>query len=119
MKKLSALFLIAMVFCGCSSPISKMGKDTYLISRRGSMFSTVGSLRIKCLKEANRFCDKRGLAMVAVSTSGRNGAAGVVGSCELVFLAVPPDDPRNVPPDVLKDSDEIIEYRQRRLGDKP
>lgn len=95
-----------------------MGKDTYLINRRGSMFSTVGSLRIQCLKEANRFCEKKGLEMVAVSTSGRNGAPGVVGSCELVFLAVPPNDPRNVPPDVLKDSDSIIEYRQRKMKDQ-
>lgn len=118
MKQILTVLMIPLLLCGCAN-ISPMGKDTYLSSRRGTAWSTIGSLKAKCLKDADRFCKKNGLAMVPVSTAGRNGGFGVMGSCEVVFLAVPPNDPRNVPPDVIRDSDSTIEYRQRKVGDKP
>ncbi len=74
------------MFNGVSVP---MGKDTYMVSHKGGAGSTQFSLKAKCLKEANKFCEKKGLVMVVVSTAGRDPGFGVMGSCEVEFpLAV-------------------------------
>jgi hypothetical protein len=79
-----------------------MGKDTFFVSHTGSTLTTVSSLKVECLKDANQYCEQRGLAMVVVSTTGHDGRfwTSKRAECELVFLAVPPNDPRNRPPDV-------------------
>ncbi len=83
-----------------------MGKDTYSVSRQGTAFSTSASLRAECLKEANAFCAAKGLSMVPVSTSGRDGIPGVVmGNSELVFRAVPERDAENQRPNMRRGPD--------------
>lgn len=101
--KQTLAFALCVFLCGCVGPtFAPMGKDTFMICHRGEIYSTVGSLKITCLRDANKYCEKRGLVMVPVSTSGHDGGLGVMGTCELVFLAVPANDPRNVSPNVMQ-----------------
>lgn len=106
--KQTLAFALCVFLCGCVGPtFAPMGKDTFMICHRGEIYSTVGSLKITCLRDANKYCEKRGLVMIPVSTSGHDGGFGVMGTCELVFLAVPADDPRNVSPNMMRAPDSV------------
>jgi hypothetical protein len=101
---------IVVIFCaelcfGCASGVVPMGRDTYMVAHKGSSWSTVSSLKAECLKDANRYCDKRRLAMVPISTSGHDGGFGIVGSCELTFRAVKESDAENVRPNMERSPD--------------
>lgn len=93
-----AMALCAVLTSGCSTNIVSMGGDTFFVEHRGSSWSTSSSLKLKCLKDANKFCNKRKLSMVVIQTSGHDGGFGVVGSCELIFKAVPTNSIENVSP---------------------
>jgi len=52
------------------------------------------AMKQKCLRDADRFCRKRGLGMVPVNATVRDGQAFVNNaSCEFVFKAVPTNSP--------------------------
>jgi hypothetical protein len=108
MKMALGLILCVLALCGCST-FAPMGKDTYMVCHRGSTYSTEGSLKILCLQDANKYCEQRGLAMVVVSTTGHDGSFWTSrgGECELVFLAVPPNDPRNTLPNMERAPDSV------------
>lgn len=110
--KNKVLIFCAVLLAGCSTGIVPMGRETFMVSQKGSVYSTVGSLKAKCLKQANAYCENKGLSMVIVSTSGHDGGFGVMGTCELEFLAVPKSDPRNQNPTLKRapDSVNIIKY---------
>jgi hypothetical protein len=92
------LALCASFICGCASNVVPMGKDTYMIQHGGWPHMDEYSLEAKCLKDANKFCDKRDLVMVQTTFNGRDGRAFVNNaSCELVFKAVPKGSPEDVP----------------------
>jgi len=77
-----------------------MGKDTYMVERGGWPHMNQFALETHCLKDANRFCEKRGLAMVPISRIGRDGQVFQNNATfKLVFRAVPPNSPMNVPPE--------------------
>jgi hypothetical protein len=111
MKKIKIIISLAcgaVFLCGCvGSTFAPMGKDTFIVVHRGEIYSTVGSLKIECLSDANAYCQKKGLVMVPVSTSGHDGGVGVIGECELVFLAVPASDPRNTSPNMERSPDSV------------
>lgn len=94
------LALCAVLLCGCASGVVSMGKDTYMVARRGTVYTPEFSLEAKCLKDANKFCQKRGEAMVFVSKSGHDGGFGQMSSCEVIFRAVPTNSPLNVSPEL-------------------
>lgn len=79
-----------------------MGKDTYMVAYRGTDLNTMYGLKAQCLKSANEYCEKQGLAMVVVSTSGHDGNPVPFDDkpavCELIFKAVPTNSPQNVAP---------------------
>lgn len=82
-----------LLLSGCSTGVVPMSENTYMIEHRGSSLSTQASNEAKCFDEANRFCADRGLVMIPVSTTGRNGLAvpfGHGGDAKLVFKAVQP-----------------------------
>lgn len=84
-----------------------MGRDEFMVEHRGTAVSSVSSLKIKCLLDANAYCEKHGLAMVPVSTEGHEKTAWATASCELVFLAIPPNDPRNKTPFLERSPDSV------------
>jgi hypothetical protein len=105
---------LAIALCGCSTGVVPMGKDTYMISRKGTGWATHGEMKAKCYRDANKFCAKRGLEMVPVSTTGKDGTPGFLpATCELTFRAVPPNDPENVRPIIQKVPDITVEHRER------
>jgi hypothetical protein len=97
MKKtiISASFA-AMLCVGCSSDVVPMGKDTYMVAWRGTYPEF--TLEAKCLKKANKFCEKHGEVMVFVSKSGHDMEFNSQSSCEVIFRMVPTNSPLNAPP---------------------
>ena len=87
--KLGPLLLALCLLAGCATGVVPMGQDTYMVAHKGSAWSSVSGLKADCLRDANRFCEKKGLALVVVSSSGNNGGFGVFGNCEVIFMAVP------------------------------
>jgi hypothetical protein len=87
--------LIAMsLFSGCtSSGVIPAGPDTYMISAGGAGFST-GGVRARTYRNAQKFCDERGLVFVPVSFDAQEGVYGRrVPTADLVFRALRPGDP--------------------------
>jgi hypothetical protein len=113
-RRFLSVFCLVLALCGCSTGVVPMGRDTYMISRKGSGWATEGELKAKCYRDADKFCTKRGLAMVPVSEKGKDGTPGFFpATCELVFRAVSPDDPENARPLMQKVPDITVEHRER------
>jgi hypothetical protein len=93
--------IFSLALCaGCASSIVPMGKDTYMVERGGWPHMNEFAMEADCLKAANRFCKKRGMAMVVVSTTGRDGQVFANNaSCRLIFKTVPTNSPLNVVPE--------------------
>ncbi|MEI6196049.1 MAG: hypothetical protein WCS42_17145 [Verrucomicrobiota bacterium] len=91
MKKANILMIGGVAcLCGCAGGPVPMGRDTYMIQRGGWPHMDEYALEAKCLKDANNFCDNRGLVIIQTTFNGRDGRAFVNNaSCELVFKAVP------------------------------
>jgi hypothetical protein len=92
MKKIvipMALTLLALTGC-VGGRVIPMGDDTYTVERRGEIYSTKFSLEAECLKDANKYCQKHKLHMTVLEANGSDPTAMVhMGSCQLVFKAVP------------------------------
>jgi hypothetical protein len=93
------LFLAAAVVSGCAGgKVVSLGKDTYMVQRGGWPHMNMYALQAKCVEDANRFCAKRGLVMVPVSTVGRDGnVLANNATFKLEFMAVPTNSPLNRP----------------------
>jgi hypothetical protein len=92
-----AVVSLAGILCaGCSSGVFPMGQDTYMVAWRGTYPEF--TLEAKCLKKANKFCEKHGEAMVFVSKSGHDMGFNSQSSCEVIFRMVPTNSPLNQPP---------------------
>lgn len=102
-QALAFVTLISVLCSGCTSGVVPMGKDTYMVSSDGSIFSTEFTLEARCLKKADKFCQKKGEAMVFVSKSGHDASVGVASSCEVIFRAVPTNSPMNTPPELSEE----------------
>jgi hypothetical protein len=110
MKKiiLPMLITVAILLCGCASNVVPMGRDTFMVEHGGWPDMNESSLEAKCFREANAFCEKKGLVMVPVSINGTDGRVFANNaSCKVVFLAVPPNDPRNAPPHLERSPDAV------------
>jgi hypothetical protein len=114
MKYLLCLFLV--ILCGCASAISKVGKDTYMVSATSAGFGT-GGVRAKVFEKANAFCEKKGLVMVPVNLElVRGKLASNPPSAELTFRAVLESDVENQRPERLKtsaDHIQVLEIKQK------
>lgn len=96
MKKIVIpLSLILFTLTGCvGGRIIPMGNDTYQVERRGEVYSTKFSLEAECLKDANNYCRKHKLAMTVLQANGNDPTPMEhMGSCQLVFKAVPTNSP--------------------------
>ena len=99
------LALALSLLASCTTGIVSMGKDTYMVARRGSTLSSKAGLEAKCLKDASQFCAQKKLVMIPISAIGRDGNPvpfGKGGSCDLVFKAVPPGSPQDVPTTMVR-----------------
>jgi len=110
------LLTIAALLTSCSTGVVPMGKDTYMISGMSPGMVSAGGVRAKLLREANRWCAKRGLAMVPLSYSGQGAVIGQrAANAEIIFRAVPPNDPENKRPNPERQADyhEVITTEMR------
>ena len=96
-SKFLLAILVTVFIVGCSNTgVVPMGSDTFMVSYQGSTLQTKANLEAKCLRDANTFCAQKGLVMVPISSTGRNGLPvpfGKGGTCDLIFKAVPPNSP--------------------------
>jgi hypothetical protein len=93
MKKIFTFAILVVLCAGCSTGIVSMGNGTYMVAYHGTDFNTMYGMKAKCLKKANQFCAKRGMAMEVVSIDGEDAQTDVFddkpAACELIFRAVP------------------------------
>jgi hypothetical protein len=104
---LSLICATALSVSACSTGIVPTGGNTYMVAHSGSNLTHEASLKAKCYEDANAFCSARGLDMVPVSTTGRDGEPHPFGrgaSCELVFKAVVKGSPEDVQPATVPDT---------------
>ena len=110
--------LTTLVLCGCATgpTFAPMGRDEFMVEHQGGAYSSASALKILCLRDANKYCIEHGLVMVPVSTSGKDGQieawGSIRGNCELVFLAVPANDPRNKTPNMERSPDSVNVIKQ-------
>lgn len=117
MNFLRILFVVALLglIAACTSTgVTPMGRDTYMIARKGTAVSSGSGLKAALLREANEWCTKQGLVMVVVSTKALDGIPGVqFANAELVFRAVKAGDVEDVRTNLEKAPDRVIEVRDR------
>ena len=78
-----------------------------MVAHSGSTLTHESSLKALCYEDANAFCAAKGLVMVPISTSGRDGNPvpfGKGAACELIFKAVPAGSPEAVQPSVVPET---------------
>lgn len=89
----------AFVLSSCATGVTPMGRDTYTISGSSPGLINQGAVKAKLLRRADDWCRKRGLVMVPLNSMGNDAVVGGKwASCELIFRAVPPNDPENKRP---------------------
>ena len=77
-------------------------------------FQSAVGVKATILREANDFCEKRGLVMVVVSLKTTDGVPGrSYATAELVFRAVSPGDVEDRRPILENIPDKTIEIRNR------
>ncbi len=109
-------FLLLFFLAGCASTgVIPVGSNTYMVSKQtASGFQTAVGIKAEILKEANEFCEKRGLRMMVVSLRSKDGEPGrSYGTAELVFKAIKESDPEYQNYILQRDPDKIIEIRDR------
>lgn len=97
MKKTKLLLLLAVTGCA-QSGIIPAGIDTYMVSSSGVGYSSAG-VRADVYAAANAFCEERGLVMVPMALSVKEGEAfRFPPSANLTFRALKPGDRAAVRP---------------------
>jgi len=85
---------VCVLLGGCASPVVPMGANTFMVEHGGWPHMNQFALEAKCVRDANRYCERRGLVMVPVSTSGQEGQAfSHNATCKFIFRAVPMKQP--------------------------
>lgn len=111
-RALLALTLLSLLVACTSTGVTPMGRDTYMIARKGTAMSSGSGLKAALLREANDWCVKQGLVMVVVNTKSLDGVPGVrFANAELIFRAVKPGDAEDVRTNLEKVPDQVIEIR--------
>ena len=82
--------LLVILCGGCASPnIVPAGKDTFMVNGGGWPRMNGFAVESECYQAANQFCAKRGLIMIPLSTTTKDGQVFAHNaSCKLVFKAV-------------------------------
>ena len=111
----AAIAAMASIGAGCAanSGVVPIGPDTYMISRQGSAFAGMGTLKAKAFKEASAFCEARSHVMQVVRTDDAQPpyVLGNYPRTEIQFMCLDPSDPEVGRPKLQRDP-LIIERRE-------
>lgn len=112
---LSFLICIATVLGCASTGVIPVGGNSYMVSKQTATgFQTAVSIKAEVLREANEFCEKKGLRMIVVSLRTKDGEPGrSYATADLVFKAVRETDTEYQEYVLKRDADKIIEIRER------
>ena len=96
--KFVAIFWVLLVFVGCASNsgVISMGNNTFMITHQAATgFSGSGSLKADVVRDAAKYCEMRGKQMKVVSITEALPPYifGNFPKAEIVFKALPPNDP--------------------------
>jgi hypothetical protein len=86
-KTIGLLTLTTLIFgCASSGPVP-MGRDTFMITKQSSTgFHSGASVKADIYREANEFCDKKGLKFQPVSDRALDGVPGrAFANAEIIF----------------------------------
>lgn len=95
--KLLLLLTIFSLWIGCatSSGVVEMGRDSYMISRTGSIGKMgVGNMKTDNIIEANKFCKNAGKSVQMLSTQEFPATVGNTAHSELQFMCLDKGDSR-------------------------
>ncbi len=114
MKRILILSLFLVSACS-STGVIPVGGDSYMVSKQTATgFQSAVGIKGEILKEANEFCERKGLRMMVVSLRSKDGEPGrSYATAELVFKAVKETDPEYQNYLLKRDADKIIEIRER------
>jgi hypothetical protein len=91
---------VGALLAGCSSTgIVPADQDTYFIAKKSAagVFGTPDGVRADIYREANAFCDEKGLGVETVTTEAKGAIPFVrTGSATLTFRCVPRKPPATV-----------------------
>ena len=114
MKKLLVIALIALsALTACSSTgVVPMSQDSYMIGKKDGMpgVGVSWSNKAAVYREANDFCNKKGLEVFTLRDLTMPAAPGQLGSTELQFKCV---QPGGTAQPLVRDPDVVIEKRVR------
>ncbi len=109
----AAGLLLALAGCVDTSPVTPMGRDTYMIGTdaRGGLTSTE-SLITRNAQVANAFCAQSGKEMEPANVMSQGVRGWTPQETTLIFRCLNPDDPANQRPNLRREPNAIIELRQ-------
>jgi len=90
-----------------------MGGNTYMIAGSRPGFIGTGEVKASLIKEASAWCEKRGLVMIVVDSTGHDGVYGHnAANADVTFKALPPAEAAKAGSS-FQSPNQIIETRQR------
>lgn len=109
----SLVALAAATLAACTTGIVPIGPSTYMLSGSSPGLIGKGAVEAKLLKQANEWCQKKGLVMIPIDSTGHDAIyMGNWANAEIKFKALPPGSAA-VPSSYSAAPNQIIETRAR------
>jgi hypothetical protein len=114
LARLSLVVVTTTILAACTSGIVPIGPSTYMLSGSSPGLIGKGAVEAKLLKQANEWCQKQGLVMIPIDSTGQDAMyMGNWANAEVKFKAVPPSQAGSVPSSYSAAPNYIIETRAR------
>jgi len=114
LARLSLVAVATSILAACTTGIVPIGPNTYMLSGSSPGLIGKGAVEAKLLKQANEWCEKRGMVMIPIDSTGHDAIyMGNWANAEVKFKAVPPSQAGNVPSGYSAAPNQIIETRAR------
>ena len=111
---LIVLSIASILLVGCTSGVVPIGPNTYMLSGSSPGLIGKGTVEAKLFKQANDWCQQRGLVMIPIDSTGNDAIyMGNWANAEIKFKALPPGQAANVPSSFGAAPNQVIETRQR------
>jgi len=112
--RFSLVALATATLTACTSGIVPIGPSTYMLSGSSPGLIGKGAVEAKLLKQANEWCQKQGLVMIPIDSTGQDAMyMGNWANAAVKFKAVPPSQAGSVPSSYSAPPNLIIETRAR------
>ena len=110
---IALIAVLSLMGCASNTGVIPMDQDSYLIGKTGGGMPGFGnspSNKAEIYQQANDFCKTRGLEVKTIKLSESPQAVAKLRTIELQFKCVTPGGSATP---LIKESDQVIEIRQR------